>query len=192
MNYPGWFVFPTPLQDPKKSMWFHCKLRKEYRAKLVPQQPPKQMKEIEDMSADALPQSCDNRDSYIHGAAKYNQIGLPAAEAVLTGCLEGPEFANMPAIFVVDLYPRVGEFLEALIHNTLKALHMYEENQTELTWLAQTITDTLAKLYEESGKTPYGNLDAELEKELLDMNKLVNGGDTQDRLLTAICKEYGQ
>ena len=139
-------------------MWPHCAVRKEYRTKLVPQLPPREMKEIEDMSADALPQSCDNRDSFIHGAAKYNQIGLPAAEAVLTGCLEGPEFANMPAIFVVDLYPKVGEFLDAFckIQQTIKSVHMYYvavcENQTELAWLLQAVIDTMAKSYEESGK----------------------------------------
>ena len=96
----------------------------------------------------------------------------------------------MPATFVLDLYPRVGEFLEAFckVHNALNHAHMYHvavcENQTELTWLLQTVTDTLAKSYEESGKTPYGNLDAELKEELLepvpkrpDMNKFVYGGE---------------
>ena len=205
MNYPGRFVFPTPLQDPKKSMWFHCNLRKEYRTKLIPQQTPKYMKEIEDLSDDALPGSCDNRDSYIHGAAKYNQIGVPAAEAVLSGCLEGPDYANMPATFVLDLFPRVGDFLEAFckIHNTMKKTHMYyvavSEDQTEMTWLEQTVADTLAMSYEESGKTPYGNLEAELKEELLepvpkrpDMNKLVYGGANQDQLFVpiAICKEW--
>ena len=82
-------------------------------------------------------------------------------------------------------------------------MHMYyvavSENQTEMTWLEQTVADTLAMSYEESGKTPYGNLEAELKEELLepvpkrpDMNKLVCGGANQDQLFVpiAICKEW--
>ena len=101
-----------------------------------------------------------------------------------------PRFCEHACNFCLDLYPRVGELLEAFCknHNTIKPVHMYYvavcENQTDLAWLLQTVADTLAKTYEESGNTPYGNLDNELKEELLepvtkrpDMNKLVYGGE---------------
>ena len=37
MVYPGRFVFPSPLQDPKKNLFFTCELRKSHRTEEVKQ-----------------------------------------------------------------------------------------------------------------------------------------------------------
>ena len=47
MVYPGRFVFPSPLGDPKKNKWFSCDLRRNHRTEEVKQLSPKYMKELE-------------------------------------------------------------------------------------------------------------------------------------------------
>jgi len=49
MTYPGTFVFPSPLGDPSKNMFFQSDLRKLGRTAEIAQIKPKDMKEIEDL-----------------------------------------------------------------------------------------------------------------------------------------------
>ncbi len=69
------------------------------------------MKEIEDLSVDALPPTTYARDQRSFGGAKYTQLGVPAWDAILSSFLEGPSFTAVPAVLVLDLYPWVGELL---------------------------------------------------------------------------------
>ena len=55
MVYPGRFVFPSPLGDPKKNLFFMCELRKSHRTEEVKQLAAKAMKLVEDLAEDATP-----------------------------------------------------------------------------------------------------------------------------------------
>ena len=61
MVYPGRFVFPSPLGDPRHNLFFTCDLRKLHRTEEVNQIAAKSMKLIEDLAEDALPPSTDDR-----------------------------------------------------------------------------------------------------------------------------------
>lgn len=88
MVYPGRFVFPSPLGDLSKNMWFHSELRKSRRTPEVKQLQAKLMKEVEDLSPDALPLSTDTREARQTGAAKYCQLGPSAMGHMdLLGCV---------------------------------------------------------------------------------------------------------
>ena len=91
MVYPGRFVFPSPLGGPKKNMFFMCELRKSHRTEEVKQLAAKAMKLVEDLAEDALPYTIEVRDSHVHGAAKYCQLGVPAWDKVLEGTLSGTD-----------------------------------------------------------------------------------------------------
>ena len=78
MVYPGRFVFPSPFGDPKKNMFFMSELRKSHRTEEVKQLTAKGMKVVEDLAEDALPPTTEVRDSTVHGAAKYCQLGVAA------------------------------------------------------------------------------------------------------------------
>ena len=149
MLYPGRFVFPLPLGDPKKNPFFGCALRRNGRTPDVRQLNPKDMKEIEDLSPDALPPSMDPRDIHVHGGAKYNQIGTDACSAVIAGVLDGA--SPGPAVLILDLYPRVGDMMVAFTDQ--KAQHVATslfycgiyETQQEETWATNMCLDTLAE-----------------------------------------------
>lgn len=205
LNYPGRFVFPTPLGDPKKNMWFHCALRKNFRTQEVPQLAPRGMKEIEDLSADALPVSCDARDGHIHGAAKYCQIGVPAWEAVLDGLLGGVDLSKTPAALLIDAYPRVGDLIEAFIRKRRGfATNLFMvaicEDATEEAWLVQALTDSIADNYDDGSMVPVsGAVDKELKEDALEplprvpeMHMLVIGGEHKNQLMlpAALCKKW--
>ena len=154
MVYPGRFVFPSPLGDPKKSKWSFCNLRKSHRTEEVKQLSPKMMKEVEDLSADALPTSTDLRDYHIHGAAKYAQIGAPAWEALLSGIVTGVDLSEIPGVILIDLCPRVGDLMEAFcrqrVMHTRTRLFYFGicEDQVELNWTQKIVTDGLSDRYE--------------------------------------------
>ena len=71
------------------------------------------MKEVEDLSVDALPTSTDLRDYHIHGAAKHAQIGALAGGALLSGIVNGADLSEIPGVILIDLHPRVGDLMEA-------------------------------------------------------------------------------
>ena len=71
------------------------------------------MKLVEDLAEDALPYTTEVRDSHVHGASKYCQLGAPAWEKVLEGTLSGTDLSDVPALLIVDLFPRPGDLLQA-------------------------------------------------------------------------------
>ena len=113
MVYPGRFVFPSPLGDPKKNLFFMCELRKSHRTEEVKQLAAKAMKLVEDLAEDALSYTTEVRDSHVHGAAKYCQLGATVWDKVLEGTLSGTDLSDVPALLIVDLFPRPGDLLQA-------------------------------------------------------------------------------
>lgn len=192
MIYPGRFIFPSPIGDPKHNMWFNCELRESGRTTEVKQLAPKNMKEVEDMSMDALPMSTDLRDGHIHGASKYVQIGVPAAEALLTGLFTGADLQSCPAVLVLDLYPRVGDLFIAFcqqrrMQNATPLFYFaIADDQTEATWMEKHLVHLLGDKVED-GSFGVETLDKEIKEDLLepiprlpDMNILVAPGSKKE------------
>ena len=200
MVYPGRFVFPSPIGDLAKSMWFSCKLRKSRRTDEIKQLAPKNMKEIEDLSADALPPSIDLSTSRVQGAGKYSQLGAAAWHAVLGSTLENVSLSEAPAVIVLDLYPRVGDLAEAFckqrsLYNSTTSLFYFGvcEDQREADWITTSLKDELIEGYV-SGASSLPN-NQKLQKDVADdlleplpplpkMNLLIVSGsnDEQKRL----------
>ena len=163
MIYPGRFVFPSPLGHPSKNMWFPCRLRLESKTADVTQLSPKKMKEPEDLSADALPPSTDLRENHFHGANRYSQIGHCAAEALCDALFVGPDLSSVPAVCIIDLWPKCGDFFTAFCNkrqmHSGTSIFYYGlcESQVELDWLHKTMLDEIAEKYEKGDSTLPGN-----------------------------------
>ena len=108
-------VIPSILTDVNKTPCWSSSLRKTRRTEPVRQVPPKELKEIEDLTMDSLPLSSWAREATVTGAPKYFQVGWQGFEALLDGLLTGPDLGSTPAIVLVDLYSRVGDCFEAVI-----------------------------------------------------------------------------
>ena len=194
MMYPCRMVFPSPLGDPRKNIFFSCELRKNHRTAEVVQVPTKSLKEIQDLSPDALPPTTNERDGHIHGAQKFNQLGTAACDALLSGLLNGVDLP--PALLFVDLYPRIGDMLESFLHlrlqHTTCSLFYTAlcESQIEATWLHQTMVEMVAeKISKDEMILPGENPEKEMNPDLLepfpklpDMNRLIIGGDNKNEL----------
>ena len=207
MVYPGRFILPSPLGNPDKSMWFKSELRRTRRSSEVRQLTPKDMKEIEDLSIDALPVTSDI--GYVHGAAKYCQLGVHAWQSSLSGMFNGVSLSDVPAIVLIDLYPRVGDLSEAFAHHraslssqTSLFLVVIAETQVEQDWHVVQLIDKLADKYEDgtlslhSGKT---KVQKDIPADLLEplpqaprFNHTVLGGEHGDmlQLPVAIVKSW--
>ena len=147
--YPARFAFPGHIVDLQKgNMFFHSDLRKAGRTDPVKQIPPKDLKEVEDVSEDALPQSISA--SFVQGAAKHCQLGPPAAEEILKKLFAGVDLDQVPAILVLDLFPRVGDFCQAFaklrgIMNSGASMFYVAvgEKSKELDWLRLTLVEEM-------------------------------------------------
>ena len=175
MVYPGRFVFPSPLGDPKKNMFFMCELRKSHRTEEVKQLTAKGMKLVEDLAEDALPPTTEIRDSTVHGAAKYCQLGVQAWDKVIEGTLSGADLKDVPALLIVDLFPRPGDLIQAfcaqraLQSNTSLFYLGVCTDQVELTYIQSSVTDSLADKYLDGSLTVVGDpLPKEVNEEALD------------------------
>ena len=195
MVYPARLVFPSPLGDPCKSLWYASDLRKNRRTPEIKQISGKSMKEIEDLSVDALPPTTYARDQRSFGGAKYSQLGAPAWDSILSSFFEGPSFTDVPAVLILDLYPRVGEMLEAFCKKrmlfTCSSLFYLGicEDATEQEWVRETMQETLAGQYEDGTLSLSGKPQKDINEDLLEpipvipkMNLLVVGGPGKDEL----------
>ena len=109
LGYNCRFVFPSPIGHPKKSPFFSCKLRQLGRTNEINQMDTKFMKCVEDMSEDALPQSSDARDSYVHGAGKYSQIGQLGYTEIRLGLVDGAQLEGLKGLLFIDTHVKVAE-----------------------------------------------------------------------------------
>ena len=163
MVYPGRFVFAAPLSSPSKNMFWDCELCKRRRTDEIPQLEGKQMREIEDLASDALPTSTDSRDAKVHGAAKASQLGVNACEKVLQGIMIGPNWKNVRGCFLVDLWVKVGDMLDAFLNSRsgwkVNAYYIgLCENQTELAWVMNATETKLAEEFEAMKQLPTGEV----------------------------------
>ena len=72
------------------------------------------MRELENLSHDALPASIDMAEVKIKGAAKFSQLGVPAYVSALDSLLDvGLE--QHPALLVLDVNMGVGECFDAFL-----------------------------------------------------------------------------
>ena len=197
--YPARFAFPGHLLDLGKSnMFFQSDLRKAGRTDFVKQIPPKDLKEVEDVSEDAVPTSISG--AFVQGAAKRCQLGQPAAEEVLRKLFAGVDLDQVPAIVVVDLFPRVGDFCQAFakLRSTMNsgASMFYVavgEKSKELDWLRLSLNDELVEKVKAGSLTIPGMQKAfapDLAADLLEalpappiMNLLVTQGEGEFRKL---------
>ena len=160
-GYPGRCVFVSPLGGPRHKLFFNCDLRKLHRTEEVNQIAAKSMKLIEDLAEDALPPSTEDRFA-VHGGAKYCQLGVPAWDKVLEGTLSGTKLTDVPALLVIDLFPRPGDLLQAFCAR--RALQYSTSlfslgvccDMVELTYIQQSVTDMLADKYMDGSLTVVG------------------------------------
>ena len=73
------------------------------------------MKCAEDMSEDALPQSCDARDNIVHGSGAYSQIGQPGYTEILLGLVDGAQLEGLKGLLFIDTHVKVGECLMSFL-----------------------------------------------------------------------------
>ena len=123
MSYSGRFVFPSHL-DVSKSYYWNSALRKLRRTNEVSQLSPKDMRELSDLSDDALPRTTDLNDS-IKGAMKYAQLGIPAHDEIFRCLFADAELPLGGATLIVDLNMLVGEALQSFISFRANQKHSF-------------------------------------------------------------------
>ncbi|CAK9068414.1 unnamed protein product [Durusdinium trenchii] len=148
--YPARFAFPGYVVDLQKSnLFFQSELRKAGRTEPCKQLPAKDLKEMEDLAADSLPTSTSS--NFISGAAKHCQLGLPAAEEVIRKIFAGPDLEQVPAVIVLDLFPRVGDFTHAFckVRSSIPGTSIFYvgvvEKAKDLEWLRVSLVDDLVE-----------------------------------------------
>ena len=79
-------------------------------------------------------------------------MGQPAAEEILKKLFAGTEFENAPAILILDLFPRVGDFCHAfckLRSNTNVGAQLFyvgvAEKAKDQEWLRASLLDELVE-----------------------------------------------
>ena len=153
MNYTGF----SAAVEPSKTHFWSCNLRKDQFV-TCEQSCSKTMREVENMSEDALPATTDDRMASA-GASKYWQIGPSACENVLDAILTGQ--ASTPATLLIDLFTRTGEFAEAFMKQRKNRSHTFFlgfcESQTEATYVESVLRSTLAEGYLAGGPMPAGD-----------------------------------
>ena len=196
--YPARWAFPGHVVDLGKSnAFFQSELRKAGRTDPCKQMAAKDLKEMEDMADDSLPSTTSS--NHISGAAKHCQFGRPAAEEVFRKVFSQVELDKFPAVLIVDLFPRVGDFADAFCRlrtqlNAGTSLFYIGvgEKAKELEWLRVTLLEELVdkvKLegFQIPGARPFQK---DVNPDLLDAlpaipitNLLVVKGDGEDRSL---------
>ena len=107
----------------------------------------------QDFSDDALPQSTQAREKFIHGAAKFMQIGPDAGASLLMQTFAGASLEDQKALVILDPNAKYGDILLGwcAVRHSLPATTFYFgvcDDQVEMTWLQATLKDHLASLYD--------------------------------------------
>ena len=204
LMYPGRIVFPGPLLDLSKSPWFNSSLRRLCRTPEISQMSASLMKEVEDLSAEALPPSTDK--NYIHGAPKFAQLGSEAWNALMTGMLDGANLKDIPAVIFLDLFVNVGESLRAFCTqrpNYVTTTSMFWVgvclSTKEIEWIQKEAKEFLIEPYE-SGSLPMPQGMRQAPAATADdsfniptrptMNVLVISADNRLQMPAAVVKEW--
>ncbi|CAL1146424.1 unnamed protein product [Cladocopium goreaui] len=196
--YPARWAFPGHVVDlGKTNAFFQSELRKAGRTDPCKQMAAKDLKEMEDMADDSLPSTTSS--NHISGAAKHCQFGRPAAEEVFRKAFNQVDLEKFPAVLIVDLFPRVGDFAGAFCRlrtqlNAGTSLFYIGvgEKAKELEWLRATLLEELVEKvklegFQIPGAQPFQK---EVNPDLLDAlpaipitNLLVVKGEGEDRSL---------
>lgn len=141
LNMQGRLLYPAAFEV-SKNIFFGSALRKRQRTDEIEQLSVANMRTIEDLNPDSLPASTDSK--FVHGANKYAQIGIKAAEAMLQGSLSEINLAQLQAVLVVDLFPHTGDMLYAFLKQ--RRMHKFQvfyagvcQDQNELSWLERNV-----------------------------------------------------
>ena len=131
------------------------------RTEEVPQLKPSEMKEIEDLAEDALPEC--HVDERKRNAKKYNQLGSQVTSTLLTTALRGttgkPALNLHPALAIIDLHTKEGSVLSGFMEmrsGFLPSLSLYYvglcQDEKERAWVRNDIIQDMAeKLLEGKG-----------------------------------------
>ena len=204
MMYPGRLLFPAALNDLSKSPWYACDLRRLRRTAEISQLSSSSMKEIEDLAADALPHSTNERDNHVHGPAKFAQLGTDAWDAMTASLMDGANLKDMSAVWILDLFPNVGESLRSFCvqranYSTSLFWTGICQSQTECDWILHDCKEFLVEKFE-AGALPMPKnikLQAEVSPDFLEhvpaepkLNVLVIDENKNLQIPIAIVKEW--
>ena len=131
----------------------------------------------------------------MHGAQKFQQIGVDASFALLQGLTDG-SIDNIKAMLLLDLNVRTGDLLEAFVSHRkqFNAPFFYMgccSNQVEMDWILHTIQEHLeSEILAGKVEVPgMAKVNVKMSEDLLEpfpqlpkMNKLIIGGPDKDRL----------
>ena len=121
-----------------------------------------------------MPPTTHDRQAFIHGAGKYSQIGVEAAQGILTSMMAGAKLTEFKAIIITDLYVNVADFLFGFIlrRSNFDVSAFYFgvcEDQVELDWVMTTMRDMLsARMLEGQMPLPNGHRLPVLTEDMLD------------------------
>ena len=110
LTYPGRLVVPSHV-NVKDSTWRSTPLMKRTTSDL-PQLPARDMRKVEDVSANALPSSNDDV-TYVQGAHKFEQLGQQCMGMIFDAMFTDISVQNRLAILIVDFRTTVGDGLLA-------------------------------------------------------------------------------
>ena len=101
--------------------------------------------------------------------------GPPAWHKVLEGTLSGTDLNDVPAILIIDLFPRPGDLLQAFcaqrgLRSRTSLFYMGVcSDQVELNYIHNSVTNVLADKYLDGSLAVVGDpLPKEVDEELLD------------------------
>ncbi len=107
----------------------------------------------QDLADDSLPSSTDTRLTHVHGAPKYSQLGPEAGATILKDTLSGVQLSDFPALVIIDLQCKFGDFLNGFFANrgNYKCSLFYYgvcESATEQGWVWASTADSLTSDFE--------------------------------------------
>lgn len=113
LQYKGRVLEP-PTETSTPYWWKNSKLFLGYTDGAT-QLPAKDMQVSEEIGKDALPGSVDESMVTVQGAMKFQQIGVDAAQKVISALLSDATLPARIPILIVDLHAGVGNFAEAAV-----------------------------------------------------------------------------
>lgn len=164
MCYNGRFVYPSPLDLAKNCFWT-CDLRRLQRTSEIPQLAAKDMKEIENLDPDSVPDTTDHSNR-VKGASKYSQLGTPACKELWDSVLRGSTHDEVgPAVLLLDLHVGVGDMLQAFCSLRSSRPNTFYlgfcEDANETMYVEQLMKENLADMYAQGHPLPTGEKLAE-------------------------------
>eukprot|EP00438_Fugacium_kawagutii_P022435 Skav232862 [mRNA] locus=scaffold2451:162468:166474:+ [translate_table: standard] len=159
MCYSGRFVFPSALELSKNCFWT-CDLRRFQRTSEIAQLPAREMKEIENLDPDAVPDTTD-QSLRIKGANKYAQLGSAACKEIFDSVLRGSSIADVgPGVLLIDLHVGVGDMMQAFCSLRANRPHTFylgfAEDANEALYVQQLMKEQLADQFSNGHPLPTG------------------------------------